>query len=468
MVMTAFSSAQTAFQRPWKLSAGSGATRRRVLAGAAGAWGTMMAGLALGACGGIGTRESQPATSKGPVTIRLATDWLSGARGDTLKAGLAAFHEQHPTIKVEVEAITGDYWTAVNTQLAAGTVQEVVLFEGNFFHSFKDQGAFTPIDAALKKYRVNMADYSVVPGIYQDKGKQYGMPFQLVASGWFYNVDLFQERGLRPPNENWTWDDVLAAAQALTQPDRQQYGIWVRSDAQFCWGPLIFSAGARWHNADKTRTLLTDQGGLEAFQWIVDLIHRHRVSPAPSQVNEIRGSFANPFVAGKIGMFPTGLQGIGNTVRQVGDRFRWALMPTPKHPRTKKATHVWNDQPHVLTNAATKKGVVEEATQLIIFLAGDVVQGRVAVDRGSIPVLKRQQTGAEYLKPPPDNMRQVAINLSDPDIQTPGFIKGWDEWWKAINDEVARAFNGEVAAQQALRNAVTAGDAVLSRYGPQR
>jgi hypothetical protein len=58
--------------------------------------------------------------------------------------------------------------------------------------------------------------------------------------------------------------------------------------------------------------------------------------------------------------------------------------------------------------------------------------------------------------------------LSDPDIQTPGFIKGWDEWWKAINDQVGKAFTGEVAAQPALRNAVQQADAILARYGPQR
>ena len=205
-----------------------------------------------------------------------------------------AFEQQHPEIKVAVEAITGDYFTAINTQLAAGTIQEVVLFEGNFFQSFKEQGAFTAIDQALKQQKVSMADYSVVPGIYQDQGKQYGMPFQLVLSGWHYNVDLFEERGLKPPDERWTWDDVLAAAQALTRPERGQYGIHVTNSDQFVWGPLLFSAGARWHNADRTKTLLGDQGGSEAFQWVIDLIHRHRVSPAPGQVTEVRGAFGAP------------------------------------------------------------------------------------------------------------------------------------------------------------------------------
>ena len=157
---------------------------------------------------------------------------------------------------------------------------------------------------------------------------------------------------------------------------------------------------------------------------MVDLIHQHRVSPAPAQVNEIRGAFGNPFQAGKVGMLPGGISGSAGIVRNIGDRFRWDIMPTPKHPKTRKATDVWNDQPHVLTNVAGKLGVTEQATTLIIFLAGEVVQGRVAIDRGSIPVLKKLQTGPEYLKGPPDNMKQIAANLRDPDIQTPGYIRG--------------------------------------------
>jgi multiple sugar transport system substrate-binding protein len=423
---------------------------------------------AAAACGTGTASQDTGTTAKGPVKIRLATDWLSGARGDTMKVALDLWRQQQPLIEVVVESITGDYYTAVNTQLAAGTIQEVLLFEGNFFYSFKDQGAFTAVDESLKKLKVNMADYTLVPGIYQDKGKQYGMPFQLVCSGWFYNVALFQERGVKPPADTWTWDDAQAAAQALTAPDKQQYGLMVSNSSQFSWGPLLFSAGARWHNADKTKTLLADQGGLDAFQWVIDLIYKYRVSPAPAQVAEVRGAAASPFAAGKVGMLTGGLQSVGNMVAQVQGRFPWAIMPTPKHPKTKKATQVWNDQPHVLTNAAKKGNVVDQATQLIVFLAGEAAQGRVAVDRGSIPVLKRLQTAGDFLKSPPDGMKQVSANLADPDIQTPGYIKGWDEWMKAINDEVGKAFAGDVAATQALRNAVTAADAVLARTGPQR
>jgi multiple sugar transport system substrate-binding protein len=439
-------------------------TTRRTLAPALGSLAALVTGAA---CGGATAGQGAPSPATGPVTVRLATDWLSGPRGDTMQMAIPAFQQRRPDVKVAVEAITGEYFTAINTQLAAGTIQEVVLFEGNFFQSYKDQGAFTAIDTALKRQNVNMADYTIVPGIYQDKGKQYGMPFQLVVSGWYYNVDLFQERGLKLPDDTWTWDDVLAAAQALTVPDKGQYGIHVSNSDQFCWGPLLFSAGARWHNADKTKTLLADQGGLEAFQWTIDLIHRYRVSPSPAQVNEVRGSYGNPFQAGKIGLLPTAISGSGGIARAVGDRFRWAMMPTPKHPKTRKAINVFNDQPNVLMNTAQKGNVTEQATALIIFLAGEVVQGRIAVDRGSIPVLKKLQSSDVYLKGPPEQMRQVALNLGSAEIQTPGYIKGWEGWHEAYLQATEKAFTGEVAAQPALRNAVTAADAVLARFGPQ-
>ena len=441
------------------------AITKRTLARTAVALAALTPAAALAACGAQ-TEQAAP-KEKGPVTLRFATDWVSGPRGDTMKAAIPAFQERYPHVKVETEAITGDYWTAVNTQLAAETIQEIVLFEGNFFHSFKDGGAFTPIDQILKQHKISMADYSVVPGIYQDKGKQYGMPFQLVASGWRYNVDLFQERGVAPPNESWTWDDVLSAAQKLTSPERGQFGIFIQDDAQFGWAPLAYSAGARWTNADKTKTTIHENGGAEAFQWFIDLIHRHHVAPTADEAKESRGSFPNPFVAGKAGMLPQGLQSVGAMNRQVGDRFRWAIMPSPKHPRTRKATHHWNDQPHVITKTAQKKGVVEEAALLAVFLAGDLVQGRIAVERGSIPVLKKLQTAGDYLKPPPDNMQQVAKNVSDPDIQTPNFMKGWDEWWKIVTG-MGPAFEGTVNATQALRQAAQQADAVLARYGPQR
>ena len=65
-------------------------------------------------------------------------------------------------------------------------------------------------------------------------------------------------------------------------------------------------------------------------------------------------------------------------------------------------------------------------------------------------------------------MKQVAANLRDPDIQTPGYVKGWDERRPAYSQAVDKAFTGEESAPQALRNAVTAADAVLTRIGPQK
>ena len=82
-------------------------------------------------------------------------------------------------------------------------------------------------------------------------------------------------------------------------------------------------------------------------------------------------------------------------------------------------------------------------------------------------MLKKLQTGGDFLKAPPENMQQVQRVVTDPDTQGVGLMKGWLEWWRALQ-AVGSAFAGEAAPQQALRDAVAAADAVLARQGPQR
>ena len=54
-------------------------------------------------------------------------------------------------------------------------------------------------------------------------GKLFGLPFkgQVLNAGFYYNVSLFQTRGRALPNENWTLDDLIKAAQQLTDPPGQ-------------------------------------------------------------------------------------------------------------------------------------------------------------------------------------------------------------------------------------------------------
>lgn len=472
-------------------------SRRQVIGGAAGL--TALAAL-LQACGGAPvpapptsapaapapTQAAQPAaatkpaavpttkaaagqpTAKAagaaPVEVRFATDWVSGVRGETVKIAVPEFEKRFPEIKVKVEPIGGGYWDAVNVQFAGGTVADVLLSDGYFFQVYKDQNGFVPLDDFLKQRGVNMASYSVVPNVSNADGKQYGIPAQLAVSGWYYNVDLFKEAGVKLPTESWTWDDVVAAAQQLTKPDKKQYGLLLPNSDEFGWGPLLFSKGAAWRSDNDTTCLLATEGGIEAFQWYIDLIFKHKLSPAPADAKALQGEFADPFSAGRIAMQPTGIHGVGFILQRVGNRFEFDIMPTPQAPKTGKTVQVWNDQPHFVTSGAAKRRVVEQAAELALFMGGEFVQGQIAVFRGSIPTLKQLQTGEAYLKPPPKNMIQVSKNLSMPDMRPAPYIhKVGHEFKEAYRKQIEKAFTGEVPAADALRAAAADADKVLAR-----
>jgi multiple sugar transport system substrate-binding protein len=63
---------------------------------------------------------------------------------------------------------------------------------------------------------------------YQYEGSQYALPDRGGAMIVYYNLDMFDAAGVEYPTAEWTWEDFLAAAQALTLRDGDtvtQYGF---------------------------------------------------------------------------------------------------------------------------------------------------------------------------------------------------------------------------------------------------
>jgi ABC-type glycerol-3-phosphate transport system substrate-binding protein len=111
----------------------------------------------------------------------------------------------------------------------------------------------------------------------------------------------------------------------------------------------------------------------------------------------------------------------------------------------------------VNANAADLEG----ATQLAVFMAGDFVQGLIAEQRGSTPVLRSLQSSEAYLAPPPPNMEQIGENLEF--AEDLGFTNNWLEWYLAIESAADLAFIGEASPEDAFAAAIAAGDEVLAQ-----
>ena len=49
------------------------------------------------------------------------------------------------------------------------------------------------------------------------EGSVYGFPRDIGLEVLYYNKDHFDAAGLSYPDDSWTWDDLLAAAETLTE-----------------------------------------------------------------------------------------------------------------------------------------------------------------------------------------------------------------------------------------------------------
>jgi multiple sugar transport system substrate-binding protein len=135
----------------------------------------------------------------------------------------------------------------------------------------------------------------------------FGIPALIDNLAIVYNKDLFQQAGVDEPTADWTWDDFRAAAKALTDPSKQQYGfafpIDASEDTVWHYDAMLWEAGGDILNADNTQAAFNSDAGVTALTALQDMAVTDK-SVFLDQQNT--GKIDQLFNAGKIAMDVTG------------------------------------------------------------------------------------------------------------------------------------------------------------------
>ena len=294
----------------------------------------------------------------------------------------------------KVEPIGGDYWDALSIQAAAGSLAELVLWDGWLFNQWRGEGITVPINDTVDKMPGwDPDEYYWMPNIYTENGEaadhqwppptrlegpQHGFSYQGWTAGFLYNITMVERLGLGAPTEDWTWNDLLENSMKARDPEADLYGIDA-IDREKMWMPLCFSAGATLLRGEgDVDFTMFDDGGDEGFQFTWDLIHTHDVAPPPEVRKQLSGEFGTVFEAGKQAYWMSGrVYTVGFGVPRIQDRFEWSLGPVPKNPRTNYHGNIWGEQYHAVTNGAHARGTLEADSR-----AGPLPGYRRAAARG--------------------------------------------------------------------------------------
>ncbi len=212
------------------------------------------------------TAVSSPALAQTTVkymTFSAAPDYV-----EELDATIAAFEATHPDIKVEYETQAfGDYFTKLQTVIAAGQAPDA--FELNYenFVSFANKGALadlSPLIAGDSGFSTSIYNPTALAAFSQG-GKQYGLVESFSNVVLFYNKDLFDKAGVAYPAADWTWKDELAAAEKLTDAGAGVWGDFAPIQFWEFYKTIAQNGGAMF-NADKTAVTLDLPQNVETLQ----------------------------------------------------------------------------------------------------------------------------------------------------------------------------------------------------------
>jgi raffinose/stachyose/melibiose transport system substrate-binding protein len=200
----------------------------------------------------VGASAEPSAAAAEPVTV----DWwhiTTGEPGKTdFKAIADAYTAAHPNVKINITVLENE---AFKTKLAATPADAYPdLFQswgGGTMATQADAGLLQDITAAVAPWKD-----TVNPGamsIYQYKGAQYGIPWDMGMIGFWYNKELFQKAGISSPPA--TWDDFLAAI-----PKLKAAGV----------APLAIAGKDKWPSMHLWTYLVLRNGGGDALAKMIE------------------------------------------------------------------------------------------------------------------------------------------------------------------------------------------------------
>jgi multiple sugar transport system substrate-binding protein len=260
-------------------------TRRRLVAGAAPAVGALAAACTRGA-------TSAPSNEfEGPREIT----WM-GYQSDPLRQGL--FDESFKAagkangINVTVVWEGSDYWTKRQAEFASGTTSaDIMVLNVDWVIPAGLNGMFVDHNEYLRRDKVDTKQYyKAALEMWAWKGKQWAIPLQAGGEMVFYNKKLFDERGVRYPHKNWTYDEFLQMCQKLNDPANNRFAVDVQQNGlHYMMGTFVLNFGGKLLNEAKDKALYGDDPySIEGASLDVDLHVKYRYTPTPEARESVR------------------------------------------------------------------------------------------------------------------------------------------------------------------------------------
>lgn len=272
---------------------------------------------------------------QGTVTLRFQEDEKQYAKV------VEAWNAKNPNVKIEFVNVTGvdhaEVASKILAQLAAGQPVDIGYAATEATQLYAGEGLADSLTKRVQDSKADLMDYfsDVSPVLTETmmyKGDLYQLPRDFNAANMYFNTALLKEAGLSMPKDDWTKDDFVTYAKAMTGkgPNKDSFGYGWINRLWGSWTPWIFVnntnflaeekvPGGEWmwstfyandpnakgrgggYNWPKPQA--NNPAMLETLEFVVSLT-KDKLTPAVDMGGG--GTLQGFFTSGKLGMTPAG------------------------------------------------------------------------------------------------------------------------------------------------------------------
>lgn len=315
--------------------------------------------------------------------IQLLTMGVGDNIKEFFEENNTTFEEEHD-VTLEFTSVTWDNaQQTVNNRVDGGEAPDVSRLPARWIPQFVGKDALEPLDDLMQgdfyeKFYEGMADGCMYEGTY------YGVPWATSNKCLYYNKDVFEAAGLDPEDPQLdTWDDMLAAAQTITEetdtPALGLAGADVISTASQYYH-YHWSYGADLVDDEGMPVVNSEEGG-EALQFYADLHLEHGVTQASPLASD-RQDIRQLFESGELGMVIAHVYA-GLNIEDSDQDFGYGIVQVPEGPEGRYSLNTI-DAMAVYTQTEVK----DLAYDLLKFYYDEERRFQYSSQKGFMPVMK--------------------------------------------------------------------------------
>lgn len=420
-----------------------------------------VAASALAACGGNDQRRT--ATTVDPAA-KVALTWWTGqsAQAQTKLVALAKeFETAHPNVSIKVSSgasTTDELLQKLAAGFASNSYPDISYAYGSWAGQLAASKRTLDITQQVADPAVKWNEFPAAGRLTASpKGVTIGFPALVDNLVLIYNKKLFQQAGVAPPTNNWSWDDFRSAAAKLTNAGQKIFGtgypVSGGEDTTWHLWPLLWQLGGDVLSEDGKQARFNSDAGVQALTLLRDV-----AKDGSMYLDQTDNKYGQLFVSGRLGMIISG-PWMFYDLSQADIDYGVTYLPGYNGNHTTVAgPDLW-----VLFDQ-TDANRAHWAYEFTKWLTDGPQDVRYNVANGNTPLRSSEADSAEFKKLAAEypSLQTVLANFENTSKARPTDA-AYVEVSKAVGDAIGKVLQGDADPKTALDEAAKLADKALAR-----